>query len=205
VLARVIVIAGPSGSGKSQLCDRLSAEAGLPVVNLDDFYKNGDDPTLPRRELAAGAPIVDWDHPDSWRPEEAVAALRTLCEQGRVDVPIYDIARDGRVGHRLVELGGAAYVLAEGIFADEIVAACRVEGVLADAVCIHNPRLVTFWRRLSRDLRESRKPPWVLVRRGVALLRAEPAVIARARAAGCVVLRNDAAYARLSALVRPEG
>ena len=121
MLARVVVVAGPSGSGKSQLCDRLSGEAGLPVVNLDDFYKDGDDPTLPRLDLAAGAPIVDWDHPDSWHPQEAVTALRTLCEVGRVDVPIYDIAHDGRVGHRLVELGGAAYVLAEGIFADEIV------------------------------------------------------------------------------------
>ncbi|HET6560926.1 MAG TPA: ATP-binding protein [Marmoricola sp.] len=199
--ARVIVVAGPSGSGKSQLCQRLAGEAGLPVVSLDDFYKDGDDPTLPRRALAAGAPIVDWDHPDSWRPDDAVASLRTLCEEGRADVPVYDIPRNGRIGHRMVELGGAAYVLAEGIFADEIVAACRRRGLLADAVCIHNPRLVTFWRRLVRDLRESRKPPWVLVRRGVALLRAEPVVLARARAAGCVVLSNADAYRRLRALV----
>ncbi len=201
MLARVIVIAGPSGSGKSQLCHRLAGEAGLPVVNLDDFYKDGDDPTLPRRPLVAGPPIVDWDHPDSWMPADAVAALRTLCEEGRADIPIYDIPYNGRVGHRMVELGGAAYVLAEGIFADEVVASCRAEGLLADAVCIRNPRLVTFWRRLSRDLRESRKPPWVLVRRGVALLRAEPEILARARAAGCVVLSNADAYARLRTLV----
>ena len=201
MLARVIVVAGPSGSGKSQLCHRLAGAAGLPVVSLDDFYKDGDDPTLPHRTLAAGAPIVDWDHPDSWHPEEAVAALRTLCEEGRVDVPLYDIPRNSRVGHRTVELGGAAYVLAEGIFADEVVRSCRDQGLLADAVCIRNPRLVTFWRRLSRDLRESRKPPWVLVRRGVALLRAEPDIVARASAAGCVVLSNAAAYVRLRALV----
>ena len=203
--ARVIVVAGPSGSGKSQLCHRLSAEAGPPVVNLDDFYKDGDDPTLPRRSLAAGAPIVDWDHPDSWHPDDAVAALRTLCEEGRADVPIYDIPKNGRVGHRVVELAGASYVLAEGIFADEVVGPCREQGLLAEAVCIHNPRLVTFWRRLSRDLRESRKPPWVLVRRGVALLRAEPEILARARAAGCAVLSNAEACRRLQALVRSTG
>jgi uridine kinase len=205
VQTRVIVVAGPSGSGKSQLCHRLADEAGLPVVNLDDFYKDGDDRTLPRRTLAAGAPIVDWDHPDSWHPDDAVAALRTLCEGGRVEVPIYDIPRNGRVGHRVIELAGAACVLAEGIFADQVVAPCRDQGLLADAVCIRNPRLVTFWRRLSRDLRESRKPPWVLVRRGVALLRAEPEILARARAAGCVVLPNAAAYARLRALVGAAG
>ena len=41
--ARVIVLAGPSGAGKSRLAERV----GLPVLRLDDFYKNGDDPTLP--------------------------------------------------------------------------------------------------------------------------------------------------------------
>jgi uridine kinase len=201
VRARVVVVAGPSGSGKSQLCRRIAAAARLPVVNLDDFYKDGDDPTLPRVHLPGGPPIVDWDHPDAWTPDQAVAALRDLCTSGRADVPVYDIAHDGRVGHRMVSLDGAAYVLAEGIFADQIVGACRAEGLLADAVCIHNPRLVTFWRRLTRDLRESRKPPWVLVRRGVALLRAEPAILERASAAGCVVLTSAEAYQRLCGLV----
>ena len=203
--ARVVVVAGPSGSGKSRLCRRLSVEAALQAGNLDDFYKDGDDPTLPRRALAAGAPIVDWDDPASWLPDEAVAALRALCETGCADIPVYEIAKDGRTGHRMVDLGGAMYVLAEGIFADQVVRPCREQGLIADAVCIHNPRLVTFWRRLTRDLRESRKPPWVLVRRGVALLRAEPAVIARARDAGCAVLTTRQAYGRLRALVGAAG
>ena len=37
VRARMIVLAGPSGAGKSRLAERL----GLPVLRLDDFYKNG--------------------------------------------------------------------------------------------------------------------------------------------------------------------
>ncbi|MCW2867158.1 MAG: uridine kinase, partial [Marmoricola sp.] len=52
MLTRVIVLAGPSGAGKSRLAHRL----GLPEVRLDDFYKPGDDPTLPRLALAGGAP-----------------------------------------------------------------------------------------------------------------------------------------------------
>ena len=43
--SRVIVLAGPSGAGKSRLAERL----GLPVLRLDDFYKSGGDPTLPRK------------------------------------------------------------------------------------------------------------------------------------------------------------
>lgn len=193
-------MAGPSGSGKSRLCGRLADEHGLPVVRLDDFYKDGSDPTLPRTDLSGGAPVVDWDHPDSWVREDAVAALLQLCRSGSADMPVYDIASDGRVGHRVVELDGAAWVLAEGIFADQVVGACRDAGLLADAVCVHNPRLLTFWRRLARDLRERRKPVWVLVRRGVSLLNHDMDVVDRARRSGCRVLTSEQAYHEISSL-----
>ena len=198
--ARVVVVAGPSGSGKTVLCRRLSADRGWPVVNLDDFYKDGDDPTLPLVALAGGDPVVDWDSPDSWSGSEALDALTTLCREGQVDVPVYNIPTNARVGTRTVELGAAAYVLVEGIFADRMVAPCRELGLLADAVCVHNPRLLTFVRRLVRDLREHRKPPWVLLRRGLSLLRAEPAIVARARAAGCRVTTSPQAFEELRRL-----
>ena len=84
-------------------------------------------------------------------------------------------------------------------------APCRDAGLLADAVCVHNPRLLTFWRRLVRDLRERRKPAWVLVRRGISLLRHDLDVVARAERAGCAVLASDAAFERItrSAVRRP--
>lgn len=191
--ARVIVIAGPSGSGKSRLCRRL----GLPVLNLDDFYKDGGDPTLPR----LGSGLADWDDPASWLPEAAVETVERLCREGRADVPIYDIAHDGRVGHRELLLDDAGFFLAEGIFAQEIVAACRGRRLLADAICVRRNRLVTFWLRLTRDLREHRKPPLVLLRRGLHLLRAEPRVVARAVALGCAPMTPERAYRRVQALV----
>src|SRR4051812_9031970 len=145
VPAQVIVVAGPSGAGKSVLCRRLCAERGLAWVNLDDFNKDGDDPTLPVARLPGGAPIVDWDDPRSWHRDLAVEALTRLCREGAVEVPVYDIASDGRVGERTVRLGDAAYVLAEGIFADHVVQPCREQGLLAAAVCVRNPPLLTFW------------------------------------------------------------
>jgi len=203
LVAQVLVVAGPSGSGKSRLCRRLEASFGLPGVNLDDFYKSGDDPTLPRlgRVAGQGAGEVDWDDPASWSLEEALDALERLCRTGAADVPVYDISRDGRTGVRKVSLGGAAYVVAEGLFAQEVIAGCRARDLLADAVCIRNPRLVTFWRRLSRDLREHRKPPLLLLRRGWRLMRAEPAVVAHAVACGAVPLRAEQAYQRVRTLV----
>lgn len=196
VRARVIVLAGPSGSGKSRLTRRI----GLPALNLDDFYKDGSDPSLPRIDLGHDS-IVDWDDPASWRHDDALAAIEALCRDGRADVPVYDIAHDGRVGHRLMDLDGARHFIAEGIFAQEVVAACRARSLLADAICVSNHRSVTFWRRLTRDLRERRKHPAVLLRRGLRLLREEPRVVAHAVSLGCTAMTSEQSYRHITRLL----
>ncbi len=192
------MLAGPSGSGKSRLAERL----GLPALRLDDFYKSAGDPGLPLVERGANAGMVDWDHPDSWWLDEAVAAVRQLCEEGRADVPVYDIARDGRQGHHVLDLAGAPLFVAEGIFAQEIVPACQQAGLLAAAYCLRQQPVVTFWRRLTRDLREHRKPPLVLVRRGLALLRDQRRVVEHAVALGCEPVSSDDAVRRVAALAK---
>lgn len=175
------MLAGPSGAGKSRLAEWLR----LPVLRLDDYYKDGADPTLPRITGGAQHGLVDWDHPDAWHPEEAVAALATLCTTGTVTAPVYDLAHDGRTGHRLLRLDGARLVVAEGIFAQDVVAPLAERGLLQAAYCVRQHPALTFVQRLRRDLREHRKPPGVLVRRGLALLRSQRAVVADAVAKGC--------------------
>ncbi|MFJ3218624.1 ATP-binding protein [Kitasatospora sp. NPDC086801] len=169
--ARVVLLSGPSGSGKSSLAER----SGLPVLQLDDFYKDGDDPTLPL--LPDGA--VDWDSPLAWHRDQAVAAIRGLYETGRADVPVYSIPDNGRISTRTLELAGAPAFIAEGIFAAEITAECAAEGLLGDALCLRNGALTTAWRRLRRDVRESRKSLPVLLRRGWRLMRAERSIVGR--------------------------
>ena len=196
----MIVLAGPSGAGKSRLAERL----GLPVLRLDDFYKNRDDPTLPVITHGANAGITDWDHPDSWLPADAIATLDQLCREGRADVPIYEIARDGRCGSRTLDLGGHRLFVAEGIFAQDVVPAAREAGLLAAAYCVRQHPMVTFWRRLTRDLHERRKPPLVLVRRGWALLRDQRRVVDDAVAKGCRPVTPEQAYAEITRLSEHE-
>jgi uridine kinase len=183
---RVVVLAGPSGAGKSRLAARLDATHGWPVFRLDDFYRDLDDPAMPR---SADLGIVDWDHPDSWDADAAVDALCTLVDTGRVDTPVYDIATSRAVGTREVVVGPDQLVVAEGIFAAEVVGALRERGVLHSAWCVHHRPQVTYVRRLLRDLRERRKPPLVLVRRGLTLMRAEPEIVRRQTALGAVPAR----------------
>jgi uridine kinase len=196
VRARVIVLAGPSGAGKSRLAERT----GLPVLRLDDFYKDGDDPTLPRVTEGANAGIVDWDHPDSWLPGDALAAIDALCREGRAEVPVYDIAHNGRHGSHVVDLDGHDVFIAEGIFAQEVVPSCGDAGLLAAAYCVRQHPMVTFWRRLTRDLREHRKPPLILIRRGLALMRDQQRVVAHAVERGCTPVTPDGASRAIDGL-----
>jgi uridine kinase len=200
VRARVIVLAGPSGAGKSRLAERT----GLPVLRLDDFYKSAGDPTLPVIAAGANAGLVDWDHPGSWLPDDAMAVIEDLCRTGRAEAPVYDIAHDGRCGWHTVELGGSPLFVAEGIFAQDVVPRCREAGLLAGAYCVRQHPVLTFWRRLTRDLREHRKPPLVLVRRGLDLLRAQRGVVAHAVERGCRPVTPEQAYAEVRRLAAAE-
>jgi uridine kinase len=193
-IAQVVLLAGPSGSGKSHVARR----SGLPVVCLDDFYRDGDEEDLPRRDGT-----VDWESPLAWDAAAAVTTLATLCHDGRADIPVYAFGEDRRVGHRMVELGGAPLVVAEGIFAAEIVADCAAIGILAAAYALQRPRFVTYIRRLSRDLAEHRKPPMVLLRRGLVLLRSEPTVLARQSLLGARPASARRILAGISARRRP--
>ena len=194
--ARLVVLAGPSGSGKSRLARRL----GLPVLRLDDFYREGTDPGLPQ---AFG--IVDWDDPASWDRDAAVRCAVRLAREGRADVPLYDIPTSRRTGTHRVDVAGCPLVVAEGIFAAETVAFLRDAGVLADALCLTHRPVVTFVRRLARDLRESRKPPLTLLRRGWALMRTEPRLVARQVALGTVACTPADAERRIRSLLRAQG
>jgi uridine kinase len=163
-------------------------------VRLDDFYRDEDDPAMPRsRELG----IIDWDDPASWDAEAAVAALERLVSTGAVSTPVYDISLSRAIGRRELRCRADDLVLAEGIFAAEVIGELRGRDLLAAAYCVHRPRLLTFCWRLLRDLSEHRKPALTLLRRGVALMRAEPDVVARQAELGARPVRPTTVEAEL--------
>ncbi|MGV9319221.1 uridine kinase family protein [Streptomyces sp. NPDC003660] len=190
--ARVVLLSGPSGSGKSL----VAALSGLPVLRLDDFYKEGDDPTLP---VVDGSSDIDWDHPLSWDADVALAAIARLCASGSTPVPVYDISLSARTGEDTLSIGRTPLFIAEGIFAAEIVERCRELGVLADALCLTRGPVTTFRRRFLRDLKEGRKSVPFLLRRGWRLLRTERSIVSRQVSLGAHPCGRDEALSRMAA------
>lgn len=195
--ARVLVLAGPSGAGKSRLATRLHEQHGWPVVQLDDFYREGTDPDLPMSPLG----LPDWDDVASWDCDAALAALERLCREGRAEMPVYDISSSSISGRHTVDRGPHQVVMAEGIFAAHTIGGLRERGLLAGAWCIRNRPWTTFGRRLARDLAERRKPPVTLWRRGHVLRRAEPGIVAAQQALGAEPMTAREAERRASGLV----
>ena len=186
---RLVLIAGPSGSGKS----RLAHATSCPSLRLDDFYFDADHPGMPQT-----LGITDWDDPRSWDAEAAVAALRELVASGEVVTPAYSIAESRRVGSHTVRLDGADCLTAEGIFAIEFLSTCRAADLVVEAIYLDRPAPLVFWLRLRRDLAKKRKPPLILLRRGLALMRAQPALKRKAVTAGFTPLSMRAALTRLA-------
>ncbi len=171
-------------------------------MRLDDFYRDADDEDMPR-----WGGIVDWDDPHSWNADAATTAITTLLERGAVSVPVYDISLSRRIGYHDLVLpetpaGQRVCIVAEGIFAPELVRRCRELGLETTGVWLSRGGPLVFVLRLVRDLREHRKAPHILLRRGWALLRKEPAQRRAAEAKGCETLTMRRAAARIESLRR---
>lgn len=163
---RVVLLAGPSSSGKTTtanlLADTLRAGGhSATVISLDDFYYSKGDPHYPKNER--GEP--DFEAPESLRIDLIRKTIAAIESSERVYLPRFDF-RAGKSYDRATELvvpdGGC--VIIEGLHA---LNPCMTEGVNTDSVTrvfvsvstnitdggvrLLSGKKVRFIRRLTRD------------------------------------------------------
>lgn len=117
VRRRVLLLAGPSSSGKTTtanlLCDSLR-RGGMDafVVSLDDFYRGrGLAPVLPDGSF-------DYESPEALDLPQLASCIRALLEEGRAPLPQYDFKAGAPKAEKTeLVLTHRAVVIFEGIHA----------------------------------------------------------------------------------------
>ena len=196
---RLVLLAGPSASGKTTTAHRLCRELGkrgIPaaVISLDNFFKNpADMPIGPD-----GAP--DFESVHSLRLPRLTACLHELMTNGACEMPVFDFERH-RVADetRVFTRGEEDVTVVEGLHALHPLIADPLSpnGILrlrtavgrpltADGKILLDPRRIRLCRRLIRDARFRNSDPantlrlWVRVVRGEELYLAPHAAAAQA-------------------------
>lgn len=165
--ARIVMIFGPSSSGKTTFANRLAVHlrvlGQMPrLISLDDFYRN-----------RADLPLESDGTPDLEHVEALDIPLLTRCLEGllsgeRVEMPRYDFGLSRRAAETCpMQLGKSDVLLVEGIHGmnDRIVSELPEQlmyGVYVSALgCInlddHNRIRTTDVRLLRRMVRDMRK------------------------------------------------
>lgn len=89
----VVIVAGPTGSGKSTFSDRLEDER-TTVLHLDHYFKDAADAQRPGDK-------VNWSTPDvldADRIRSDVAKILAARTGETVQIPTYDVRQDMRTG-----------------------------------------------------------------------------------------------------------
>jgi uridine kinase len=147
---RIIGIAGPSSSGKTELARQLVARLpGADIVSLDSYYRSMDEIPFEQRKKS------NFDHPDALEWELLREHLRAMAEGRAFDEPLYSFAAHARTaGTRRIE--PAEFVVLEGLF---VLYWPELRSLLDTKVYVETDPGVCFRRRLERDVAERGRTP----------------------------------------------
>ena len=140
-----IFISGGSCSGKTFLAKKLMLllKNDATLIEMDDYFKDREDETLP---MFGGK--LSFDLPDSYHLDEIRQGLIELKESKQISVPIYDIGSNKRIGRKVVEQ--KEIIIVDGLYAS------KVSDAIVDVnqkinVLILTSTHIRIQRRIKRD------------------------------------------------------
>ncbi|HNY41834.1 MAG TPA: hypothetical protein PKJ41_15645 [Bryobacteraceae bacterium] len=146
---RLLGIAGPSCSGKTELARWISRHTGAHILNLDHYYK--DLAHLPLEVRAR----TNFDEPASVDSLQIFADAGELAAGRPIHAPLYDFTTHSRApGDEIIQPG--EIVILEGLFA---LYWPELRALLDLKLYVDAPDEVCFDRRLRRDTVERGRTP----------------------------------------------
>lgn len=143
----VVVIAGPSGSGKSWLARQMRDELGVwfkvAMLAEDAYYRPQGQLTAQQREA------TNYDHPDAIEEWLLVDHLRELKSGRAVESPVYDYRVHDR-SEEVVSIGPCQILIVEGIL---LLHREAVREIADFSVFVDVPESICRKRRIDRDMR----------------------------------------------------
>lgn len=149
--ATIILISGPSGSGKScfsqALEQELSTKHGPGCINIiqeDNYYRDQDDkPFAERCEQ-------NYDHPSAFEYELLQKHLQQLLAGQSIDVPVYDFSQHTR-SKDVTSLTPGPVIVVEGIL---LLSRPELRQISDLNIYVETPLDICLLRRLERDIQQ---------------------------------------------------
>jgi uridine kinase len=110
----VLLIGGPTCSGKTTLARALASDLHATVMHADDYYRNSDQIESEYSEEYGLA--LQWDDPAACDLQELVSNLQQLIWTGQVLSPIYSFDEWRRIGWRILTRSKAQPVVVDGLY-----------------------------------------------------------------------------------------
>jgi uridine kinase len=145
--AKLILVAGPSSSGKSTLAQALYKQLGAKhsrLLSLDHYYHD-------LRHLSPEARALrNFDEPEAWESDRLIAEMQRLLKGQSIEMPKYDFSNHLRVD-ATTTIQPARFIIAEGLFA---LCFPELNAIAALKIFVDIDDETALARRLERDIRE---------------------------------------------------
>src|SRR5215831_9992923 len=102
--ADILLISGPTCSGKTTLSRKLETEFGASVLH-------GDDWALSERDIFSRTGGLDFECPEAYDVAALRAALVKILTSGSCECPVFDFAADAIVDYREIARGSGPIVV----------------------------------------------------------------------------------------------
>lgn len=155
----LLLIAGPTGSGKSMLSKKLSEEMSVPRLCLDNYFKDEKQMELVIPELN----IRQWDSPECYQWNLLIKNLQDIFNGKVAKIPVFSHKHSKQIGWSNLTLYKTPLIL-EGLYSmsPEILDVVRSMRLKTFSIFLDIPEEVRWQRKYDRDVLQRNENPSTL-------------------------------------------